>query len=67
MQIHIKCFLLFVEIKLLQQTSRAAGVGGSWLPLCGGIGYLAHEEDALGAVLHNEDQEGSVEVHGGRD
>ena len=40
-------------------------MGGSWLPLCSGIGYLAHEEDAPGAVLHNEDQEGSVELHGG--
>jgi len=30
----------------------------------GGVADPAHEEDALGGVLHDEDQEGSVELHG---
>ncbi len=34
----------------------------SWTSLCR-IGYLAHEEYAVGAVLHNQNQERSVEHH----
>ena len=33
----------------------------------GGVADPAHEEDALGGVLHDEDQEGPVDVHGVRE